>query len=431
MVTDIVTHGGGYVGLTGAVHFAMAGVKVTIYDPDPYTVDSINKGEPRAKEYLGYINQNVAELVSKGMLKATTDFESIRREKVHLLAVPTEKGDSPDMSIVKKAIADLMDTLPYGGIIIVESTLQPGTIDSLDSLLLWKLKSTDYDWHLAVAPRLDWFADSSKNVSNLPRIVGGVKPASTKKAVEVLSVICKDIHETDYQSAEWAKCGQNAAYFVQIMFAHELALRNDDVDFNEILRLISLHWRIPTLYLGPGTSGRCVQMGAQYLKAFHTKNRYLHLVEEALSIDKLWREKIGKKLTQKFTFCSDSLSVKILVMGIAYRPDFSDFGYSAGLDIAKYLKECDWDVLIHDPIVPESTLKKVTNIPFSPLNKKFDAILLATGHSTYRYLPSDETLWRKGQFVLDACGLWEMYRDTFNKYGVEYVRVGEKGWMHK
>lgn len=428
---EIVVHGGGYVGLTGAVHFALKGVKVTIYDPDVYTVNSINSGEPRAKEYLGYINQDVKLLVDKGMLSATSNYDDVKEKPIHLLAVPTEKGDEPCMDIVKKCIVHLSNTIPHGGVIIVESTLQPGTIDELDGMVFWRFRHGEDDIHLVVAPRLDWFADSEKNVTNLPRIVGGVNENSTNKGAEILSIICKDIVKTNYKAAEWAKCGQNALYFVQIMAAHELAMKFDNVDFNEVLKLISLHWRLPTLYLGPGTSGRCVQMGAQYINnAVNEMKYYSPVIESALATDKRWREKIASILVKKFDF-ADSLKKEILVMGIAYRPDFSDFGYSAGLDIAEILYQHSWTTCIHDPVVPKETLAKVTDIPFSELSNKFDAVLLATGHSAYKDLPLNPGLWTKGQFVLDACGLWELYRDTFEKYGVEYIRVGQKGWLRK
>ena len=158
----LVVHGAGYVGLTGGIHAALAGYKVIMYDPDKNVVDAINAGKPKANEYLGYIDAKVEVLVSGNMLVATNDYASVQSEKIHLLAVPTEKGDTPCMDIVKKCILNLHTTVPDGGLIIIESTLQPKTIDSLhlDRVYTGKI-------HLAVCPRLDWFGDKNKNVGNL------------------------------------------------------------------------------------------------------------------------------------------------------------------------------------------------------------------------------------------------------------------------
>lgn len=418
---DIVVHGGGYVGLTGAIHAALAGYNVTIYDPDQSVVDAINSGKPKANEYLGYINENVTELVKQGKLKATVDFFTVVLEKIHFIAVPTEKDDYPYMDIVKNTVLKLAANITPYSTIIIESTLKPGTTDEI-------LEKFPDNIYLAVCPRLDWFADSEKNVTNLPRIVGGITDESTQKAIEILKPICKDIRPFSYRVAEMAKTGQNALYFAQIIKAHQLSINYYNfVNMNEVLKAIGVHWRLPNLYLGPGTSGRCVAMGAKYLedgsRSTYVNGPHYPVFEEELDFDILWRDIIAEKL------CKQKLS-PILIMGISYCPNFSDFGYSAGLAIAKLCKE-QTDTYINDPIVSHETLAKVTKLPFTSLSKDMKCILLATGHDAYKDLPLNIDLWEKGQYVLDATGLWEQYRGVLTSYGIKYIRVGEKGWMHE
>lgn len=420
---DIVISGGGYVGLVGAVHFALAGCNVTIYDPDPKTVNGINAGNPRAGEYLSYIDQNVAALVQNKKLKATTAFDTISSKMVHLLAVPTEKGDSPCMDIVKSAITKLHESVPKGAIIIVESTIQPGTIDSLDLPRVY-----NDEIFLAVCPRLDWFADSTKNVTTLPRIVGGVTEQSTIMAVDVLGLICKDIHRTNHRVAEFAKAGQNHLYFVQIMAAHEMALDfQGNADMNEALKFIGLHWRLPELFLGPGVSGRCIQMGTQYIVNSSSSTDKMPIANASLEMNELWRITIANALESYLP--ENNNSSTILVMGIAYRQDFSDFGYSSGLEIANRLNDWGYKVQIHDPIIPNDVLASTGLKVYT--GGPVEVILLATGHSAYKNIPHETTWWKKGQVVLDACGLWEEHRKLFDVYGVKYIRVGEQGWLDK
>jgi nucleotide sugar dehydrogenase len=435
MNKTIVTHGAGYVGLTGAVHAALAGYNVILYDPDPKVVAAINSGKPRAGEYLGYIDDNIQQLVGEGKIVATLDFDFCVAHDIHLLAVPTEKNDKPFMDIVIQTIIKLAVAIPENGLIIVESTLQPGTIDRV----YLSLHDISDKFHLAVCPRLDWFADKEKNLTNLPRIVGGYTPEATQKACEVLTPICKDLRPTNHRAAEMAKSGQNSLYFTQVMAAYKMAeMYQNFTDMNEVLRLIGIHWRLPNLYLGPGTSGRCVAMGAKYIEqgspsAYDWNSPFA----AALRYDTYWREKIGDTITKRYPF-SDSQDIKILVMGIAYSPNFSDFGYSAGLDIAKYLHEFEWKVSINDPVISPDTLKKIAgDIPivdnelssFYATENRFDAILLATAHDAYKDLPPI-IRWKKGQYILDATGLWEKYRAAFKSLEVKYVRVGEQGWMN-
>lgn len=420
---EIVIHGGGYVGLIGGVHMALAGINVTFYDPDPSVVDAINKGTPKANEYLGYIDDDFHLLVRNGKIKATTDFDSIKSKFVHLLAVPTEKGDEPLMDIVIDCLHKLHDSLPDKALVIVESTVQPGTIESLRYHLPRYFNDNLF---LAVCPRLDWFADSQKNVTNLPRIIGGTTPQSTIGAKNLLSKICNDIHTTNHKVAEFAKAGQNHLYFVQIMAAHEMALNFEkDADMNEALKFIGLHWRLPELYLGAGVSGRCIQMGTQYIR--DATPHWSPIAEASLKMDSTWRDEIAFRLVRDAPFGDQK--TKIIVLGVAYRPNFSDFGHSAGLDIATILDLGSWDVSIHDPIVSIDNIKKSTKIQFRALDSTFDSILLATAHTAYLNLPQQMNLWREGQFVLDATGAWEKYRKLFDTYKVNYVRVGEEGWL--
>lgn len=416
----IVQHGLGYVGLTGAIHLCQAGFKVIGYDPDKYTVDGINNGIPRVGEYLAYIDDDVKSLVDQGKLSATTDFDSIKNKSIHFLSVPTELAGEPYLDIVKDCIIKLSKSIPEGGLIVVESTLQPGTIDEI----LTKIhRVVGEDIFIAVAYRVDWFADKEKNLTNLPRYIGGVTTNCNIKASEIISKVCSDVRLTNYRAAEVGKAGQNALYFVQIMGAYKMAYEYPDLDSNEALKLISSHWRLPDLYLGFGTSGRCIAAGAKYIVA-GSKNNTHSILEDAIEWDKRMRIIVADIAANKL-----HVGDKAVVLGMAYRPNFSDMGYSAGLDVAKALKKRGIETFINDLKVPNSQLSKATDLPFGSISKNIKAILLATGHNEYLSLPEDSNLWSPGQIVIDGPGVWEKYRDIFKSYGVNYLRIGEPNWL--
>lgn len=425
----IVYHGGGYVGMTGAVHFALVGKRVLIYDPDQKTVDGINAGQPRTSEYLQYLNSDVEKLVASGSLRATADWSKTLDANVHIIAVPTERDGEPYDEIVKTAIRRLCDAVPDRTVILVESTLTPGTIDGL----MEKLEACEIgkNLFLAVCPRRDWFADPEKNLATLPRIVGGVTPACTEKAIEVLSAVSKHILPTTYRTAEITKALENALLHVPVMFAYQLAHALPEHDVAEALRLTGTHWRFTSLaplYLGFGTGGRCVSLGAKYL-AMAAGGR-LPMAEQAIDWDDQFRTVIADRVARVV-----GPNGSVLVLGIAYRPEFRDAGLSPGLAVAQRLKAKGIEVAVHDPMWHPAELTTMTSMDVASDAEvsllPFDAVLLATPHKMYLDWPADPQRWRKGQYVLDGQGAWDIpeYRALFEKYGVRYVRVGKPGWL--
>ncbi len=226
---NIVIHGGGYVGLTSAVHYAWAGADVIIFDPDEVTVAGINNGNPRAGDFLSYLHKDVKKLVGTGKLRATSDFAEVKAMTVHSIAVPTERKGEPFDDIVSGVVLRLIHSIPIRSTIIIESTLSPGTVDAI---LRLTEKAAGDDFYLAVCPRRDWFADATKNLNTLTRIVGGVTADCAAAAIKVLELVTPSnlIQITDYATAEVTKALENALLHVQVMFAHQFALARPDLD---------------------------------------------------------------------------------------------------------------------------------------------------------------------------------------------------------
>jgi UDP-N-acetyl-D-glucosamine dehydrogenase len=428
-MNTIVIHGLGYVGLTAAVHFAKAGWQVIGYDPDKDTVAGLMLGRPRAGEFLSYLDADVKALVDQGRLQATSQRLDVLDQKIHLIAVPTERNGKP-FDVIVDSVLDILVLVSGVELILVESTLTPGTVDRFIERNRNRVMP-----HLAVCPRRDWFADPKKNLGTLPRIVGGVTPESTRKAVEVLSVVSPTIHETDYRTAELVKALENALLHVPVMLVHQLAYALPKHNVAEAVRLATTHWRFESLapmYLGFGTGGRCVPLGTEYLVKAAEGAGYggLTLGAEALKWDELHRHAVaGSMLPQ-------ALAGRALVLGIAYRPQFRDAGRSPGLDVAKHLAHMGVKVDVHDPMWSEQELlNMVRGYGFNIWSRQlrgqvmvYDSVLLATPHIQYRDLPGRYN-WRAGQRVLDGSGMWKAYRPYFERFGVSYHQVGEPGWL--
>ena len=424
-MNEIVIHGLGYVGLTAAVHYARAGWNVLGYDPDLHTVNLVNAGHPRAREFLSYLDASIHELVLSRKIVATTDFTRTHDYLFHVLAVPTEKDGQPYDEIIEHSLCALIERTPDNTLIMIESTVTPGFIDRLRAMPIFEARVGNSAF-VAVCPRRDWFADPQKNLETLPRIVGGVTRACTARAVETIKHVSKTIYTTDYRTAELCKALENALLHVPLMFAYQLAHALPDHNVAEALRLAGTHWRLTPLYLGFGTGGRCVPLGTQYL--VRAAKGWLDLGKRALEWDEGFRALIAD-IVEK------AMPKKVLVLGMAYRPEFRDMGLSPGLAVAKHLHARRIFVRVHDTMWSPGELKKITglrgdvSLASSTMMHEFDVVLLATPHKHYHVLPSDPTLWRRGQIVLDGPGAWSDQRHAFEKYGVIYKQVGEPGWM--
>lgn len=428
MIDEIVIHGGGYVGLTAAMHYAQAGVRVTIFDPDVRTVIGINSGNPRAGDFLNYMHEDLCKLLDTGMIKAVSTFTSITHCDVHSIAVPTERDGEPFDTIVLTSVnAILQSCTSAKPMVIIESTLSPGVVDRI---LATVQKLAGLDFNLAVCPRRDWFADKTKNLATLSRVIGGVTPECTARASTTLEAVTpQDLHMlTTYDVAELCKALENALLHVQVMFANELALCLHDKNVAEALRLAGTHWRLAPLHLSFGAGGRCVPLGTKYLNYAMVTSGYNPLVSTAaIKMDSAMRLCMAQQVARHM----DTEEDRSLILGIGYRPDFKDAGSSPGLAIAEYLLQNKFPVSICDPLwAPKEleSLAKGVAVAFQP-NPVFKIILLATAHTVFLDLPKDPSLWMAGQYVLDGTGAWKKYENLFKQYGVEYHLIGEPGWI--
>ncbi len=425
---NITYWAGGYVGLTGAVTFAREGVNVTIYDPDQSVVNAINDGQPKAGEFLAYLGLVVQDCLDAKRLHATSDIAEALSNDIHILAVPSEKDGEPYDAIVRSMLDTLVAHTMFGGqpqVILVESTITPGLIDT------WRKENYAVDTllkpgrlFLAVCPRRDWFADAAKNLESLPRVVGGVDPQSTARAVEILSIVSKNILPTDYRTAELTKPLENALLHLPVMLCHEMALAYPDRDVAQAIELASSHWRFASmgpLYIGCGSGGRCVPLGPRYLQ--HGTLNTITLATESLRVDADMRvavtDWIGRlSKHQKST----------VVCGIGYRPNFKDAGLSPGLDVARSLVKRGEAVSVCDPMWTFGEIEQLFDVHPVANPQGAEVVLLATPHKQFAEWIKDDTMWHAGQVLIDAQGAWKQHRERFGLRGVKYVRIGEPGW---
>lgn len=413
MPPRFVYHGLGYVGLTGACHYIKAGIDVVGFDPSAKVVDAINAGAPLAKEFLGYLGDGIK------LPRATTNFDEIANEAVHLLAVPTEIDGTPVMSIVKHAVAMLLERVPSGATIVVESTLTPGTIDGMLSGSGGQ-RVRDGEVFLIHAPRRDWFADPERNLTNMTRVVGTVGELARGMAMAILGVVTPPdkILLTDYRTAELVKPLENALFHAPIVLAHQLACVYPDANVAEAVRLASTHWRFASfggMHVGLGAGGRCVPMGPKYL----LDGAPAPAAAAVLRANVFGNYDVAATVAQVIVSYRPR-PVSVIILGMGYRPEFSDVGGSPAMVLANHLDHQHMTVRTHDPFLDD-----MPDADLATLCAASDVVVLSTPHAAYSSLPV-RVAWRHGQLVVDARGAWRDF--SLRARGVDYRVVGEPGW---
>ena len=408
----------GYVGLTTACAFAREGVRVHGYDIDLDIVQSINSGKchiPNLERWLGY---SIKELTDFEILHAVASPALMKDCDVHFVAVPTEKDGKPWM----QPLDDVLNQIGRGSLVIIESTLVPGTTQTYINKGL----------RLAVSPRRDFFNKPEYNLRNLPRIYSGQDRDVSKIVREVLSIVCDTLIEADdLTQAELVKSVENSILHVCATYAQQLALAYPNVDIRKVLKLASTHWRIPLYYPSMGTGGYCIPLSSQYVKQGAKRPGELTLCDETIRYDGSQPARIASIIANRI---GDRL--RIAILGLCYKGDLKVIKGSPALPIIDELKRLGKNVFVHDPYFGKTEILRITNATpiFFPAHlRDMDAIIIISDHQMYKGIchPCLNSCLKSGQIILDNYGVWENRQSEFDRLGIIYHTMGDKGWTLK
>ena len=256
----------GYIGLPTALMFAKCGVKVVGTDLNEKLVESLSKGK------LTFEEKGLVELFNTAIengIKFTTEYQ---KTDTYIVAVPTPYISSSkklDPKYVITAVNKVLDVCEKGAVIIIESTISPGSIDRYIRPEIEKRGVIiGEDIHLAHAPERIIPGNMIYELENNSRTVGSDDPLIGDRVKELYLSFCKsEIVITDIRSAEMSKVVENTYRDVNIAFANELAkiCRADDMDVYEIIRIANKHPRVNILQPGPGVGGHCISVDPWFL----------------------------------------------------------------------------------------------------------------------------------------------------------------------
>ena len=269
MSAQIAIVGAGYVGLPLAVAFAEAGREVVCLDTDQALVAAMNRGLSHVEDVA---DQSLAGLVGEGRLRASTDPAVCAEADAVLLCLPTPLSTNrePDLSILEAATRTLADHVRPGQLIILESTTYPGTTrEVLAPILEQGGLVAGRDFHLAISPeridpgRRDW------TVKTTPKVVGGLTPACTERAIELYSAFVERlVPVSSCEAAELTKLLENIFRSVNIALVNELAMlcHRMGLDVWEVVDAAATKpYGFMPFTPGPGLGGHCLPIDPFYL----------------------------------------------------------------------------------------------------------------------------------------------------------------------
>jgi len=393
MKRDVAIVGAGYVGVPLAEVLAVGGKTVLLVDVDVDRVEQLNRGE----SYIGDVSEeNLSRLVSDGRIAATTDYDELRDVDAIVIALPTplSRQREPDLTILLSAVEEIAKRLRQGHLVILESTTYPGTTRERLLPVLEHgsgLKAGD-GFHLAFSPervdpgRTDW------TTKNVPKIVGGIDEASTKAAAEVYTGAMDTVHTVSSpETAELTKLLENIFRSVNIALVNELAQRCDrmDIDVWEVIEAAATKpFGFMSFEPGPGLGGHCIPIDPFYLtwKA-REYGFYTEFIELAGKINESMPYFCRSVVSQALNHHSQKSlkGSRILVLGVAYKPDIDDVRESPAVKLISLLENAGAVVSYHDPHVPSFEENGLAMSSVELDAGSYDCVVIVTDHSSLDY----------------------------------------------
>ena len=407
--------GMGYVGLPLALLFAEDRFRVTGFDVDSAKVHALNAGD----SYIVRIKADEIREAQKAGFRATSDYTEIDQMDAVLICVPTPLNEhhEPDLSYVTGTVKSISPHVRAGQLIVLESTTYPGTTEEVVIPLLESgnplgLKAArtleQAGFHVAFSPEREDPGNDTVARHDIPKVVGGSGPAAVQLASALYGSIFRRVVPVSSTSvAEMTKLLENIYRCVNIALVNELKqlCMRMGIDIHEVIDAAKTKpFGFQAFYPGPGLGGHCIPIDPFYLswkaREFDFRTRFIELAGELnANMPYFVVDQIAEGLNEQ-TKCIKG--AKILILGVAYKKDIDDLRESPSLTIIELLRSRGATVAYNDPFFPKVGHGRhydlnLTSTPLETIGQ-FDAVVIATDHSTYDY----KAIVEQSQLVIDT-----------------------------
>ncbi len=399
----------GYIGLPTALMLAAHGSEVVGTDYNGELVATLNAGKTTFKE-IG-LDELFQTALDAG-IKFSTEYQ---RTDFYVVAVPTPYDKFTkrvDPSCVVAAVREITRVCSQGAIVVIESTVSPGTIDKFVRPVVEESGFVvGKDLHFVHAPERIIPGNMIYELLHNNRTIGADTPEIGEKIKSIYATFCQgNIVVTDIRTAEMTKVVENTFRAVNIAFANELAkiCRHAGLDVYEIIRVCNTHPRVNILQPGPGVGGHCISVDPWFLVGDYPS--LAKVVDESMKTNDSMPDFVLNRVFEIMRENALNDVSRVGFYGLAYKENVDDVRESPTLQALESMERhlCGAGVKVYDPFVAQDVVPNQLHDLDEFLNA-VDLVVVFVGHDEIKQ--NAEKL--RGKIVLDtrnACGLAGTYR---------------------
>lgn len=371
----------GYIGLPTALMLAAHGVKVMGTDYNKELVNILKSGR------LTFEEKGLELLFQKSLEKGVEFSINYSTEAdVYIVSVPTpydKASKKIDPSFVIKAMEQVLTVCKKGTIIVIESTVSPGTIDRYIRPII---QETNFiigeDIHLVHAPERIIPGNMVYELINNSRTIGADNLVIGERVKEIYASFCKgEIIVTDIRTAEMTKVIENTYRDINIAFANELTkiCRSTDMDVHEIIRIANKHPRVNILSPGPGVGGHCISVDPWFLVGDYPE--LANIIRTARGINDSMPEFVLKRIVDIAKQEKITDMTRIGIYGLTYKENVDDVRESPTLQLLENLEGhlASGIIKIYDPFIKSKICKNQYD-NFDAFLEAIDMLVIMVGH---------------------------------------------------
>ncbi len=392
----------GYIGLPTALMMASHGIEVIGTDFNQELVATLNAGKTTFKE--DGLDTLFVDAVKAG-IKFTTKYQVT---DTYIISVPTpydKFSKKVDACYVISAVEDVLKVCPKGAVIVIESTVSPGTIEKyIRPVIEEKGFVIGLDIHIVHAPERIIPGNMVYELLHNNRTIGADDKDVGEKVKELYASYCQgEIVVTDIKTAEMTKVVENTFRAVNIAFANELAkiCRHDNMDVYEIIRICNMHPRVDILKPGPGVGGHCISVDPWFLVGDYPS--LAKVIDESMKTNDAMPAFVLHRIYDIMRERGMEDLSRVGLYGLTYKENVDDMRESPTLQLLEsQAKHLGYPLKVYDPFVTEDKVKNqyhnLDNFLYD-----IDFVVIMVGHDEIRQ--NMEKL--AGKIVLDTRHVYE------------------------
>lgn len=368
----------GYIGLPTALVMSDSGLEIVGSDCNNDLIFKLNLGALESPE------PGLEELYLRNRTRILFQTEYTKTD-TYIVTVPTpylDKSKKVDASYIISAVENILDVCEPGAVIIIESTVSPGTIDRhIRPLAQRKNWVFGRDVHLAHAPERIIPGRILPELRENSRVIGADDNDIGQRVKGIYSLFCSsEIVVTDIRTAEMTKVIENTYRDVNIAFANELAkiCRADGLDVYEIIRIANLHPRVNILQPGPGVGGHCISVDPWFLVGDYPD--LTNLILAARKVNDSMPAHVLRRISEIMDREGIQSISRIGLYGMTYKENVDDIRESPTLQLLRVMKDhLAQGIKVFDPYVSNQTIPEQV-MTFESFLMDLDMVVIMVAH---------------------------------------------------